>query len=180
MRKPLTDEQKKAKRLYDKAFYDANKQALKDKRELYLLDNEATKTTKKNWYEANKTDIIKQQTEYKKTRRTTDFVFSLTQTIRTLISMSFKYNNVRKSCKTVDILGCSFAEFKLHIESKFEPWMNWDNKGLYNGTINYGWDIDHIIPLSTAITEEDIIRLNHWSNLQPLCSYTNRHIKRNK
>jgi len=40
-----------------------------------------------------------------------------------------------------------------------------NNYGLYNGEINYEWDIDHIEPIS---------------NLQPLCSYTNRFIKKNK
>ena len=57
--------------------------------------------------------------------------------------------------------------------------MNWGNKGLYNGKLNYGWDIDHRIPLSLAKTEEDVIRLNHYTNLQPLCSKINRDIKRN-
>ena len=27
---------------------------------------------------------------------------------------------------------------------------------------------------------EDVLKLNHFSNLRPLCSYTNRHIKSNK
>jgi hypothetical protein len=58
--------------------------------------------------------------------------------------------------------------------------MTWDNKGLYNKKLNYGWDIDHIIPLSLAKTEEEIIKLNHYTNLQPLCGYTNRYIKVNK
>jgi hypothetical protein len=57
--------------------------------------------------------------------------------------------------------------------------MNWENYGLYNGTEKYGWDIDHVIPLSTAKTEEDVLRLNHYTNLQPLCGYHNRVIKRN-
>jgi len=56
--------------------------------------------------------------------------------------------------------------------------MNWDNRGLYNGEPNYGWDIDHIIPSSTAKTEDELIRLNHYTNLQPLCSYFNRVVKR--
>lgn len=58
--------------------------------------------------------------------------------------------------------------------------MNWDNYGLYNTTKQYGWDLDHIEPLSSAKTIEDVIRLNHYTNFQPLCSYVNRHIKRNK
>jgi hypothetical protein len=57
--------------------------------------------------------------------------------------------------------------------------MTWDNHGLYNGTEGFGWDIDHIIPLSSAINETDIIKLNHYFNLQPLCSKINRDVKRN-
>ncbi len=56
--------------------------------------------------------------------------------------------------------------------------MNWDNYGFYNTTYNYGWDIDHIIPLSSAKSEEDVIKLCHYTNLQPLCSKINREIKR--
>lgn len=77
-----------------------------------------------------------------------------------------------------EILGCTFEEFKFHLESKFETWMTWENRGLYNGEFNHGWDIDHIIPGSTAKNEEDLIKLNHYANLQPLCSKINRDIKR--
>ena len=56
--------------------------------------------------------------------------------------------------------------------------MNWENKGKYNGELYYGWDLDHIIPLSNAINEKDIVKLNHFSNLQPLCSKINRDIKK--
>jgi hypothetical protein len=85
---------------------------------------------------------------------------------------------ISKKSKSIEILGCSFEEFKLYLESKFEPWMTWENKGLYNGELNYGWDIDHIIPISSATTEEEIIKLNHYTNLQPLCSKVNRDIKK--
>lgn len=34
---------------------------------------------------------------------------------------------------------------------------------------NYGkWHLDHIIPLSTAKTEKEVIILNHYTNFQPL------------
>jgi hypothetical protein len=80
----------------------------------------------------------------------------------------------------LDKLGCTFEEFKLYLESKFEGWMSWENYGKYNGELNYGWDIDHITPLSKAKTEDDIYNLSHYSNLQPLCSRINRDIKKNK
>jgi hypothetical protein len=62
----------------------------------------------------------------------------------------------------------------------FEDWMTWDNYGKYNGSEKFGWDVDHIIPKSSATTEEELLKLNHFSNLQPLCSYINRDVKKNK
>ena len=109
-----------------------------------------------------------------------DNLFKVRQSIRKTISSSFRNTSFRKSSKTAIILGCSFEEFKLYLESNFEPWMNWENKGLYNGKLNYGWDIDHKIPVSSATTEEELVRLNHYTNLQPLCSKINRDIKKNK
>lgn len=56
--------------------------------------------------------------------------------------------------------------------------MTWENYGKYNGELNHGWDIDHIIPLDSAETEEELLDLCKFTNLQPLCSYTNRYIKK--
>ena len=57
--------------------------------------------------------------------------------------------------------------------------MNWDNYGRYNGEYGFGWDIDHIVELKTSQTEEDILKLNHYTNLRPLDSKINR-VDRNK
>ncbi len=93
--------------------------------------------------------------------------------MRTLISKSIREKGFSKKTKTYKILGCSFEEFKIYIENKFESWMNWENHGKYNGEYNIYWQYDHIIPLSTAKTEEELIMLNHYSNFQPLCSRKN-------
>ena len=116
--------------------------------------------------------------DYFRERKKTDNLFKISCNLRTLISLSFKKNGYTKESKTYNILGTSFDEFRIHIESLWLDWMNWDNYGKYNGELNYGWDIDHIIPLSSAKSEDDIIKLNHYTNLQPLCSKINRDIKR--
>jgi hypothetical protein len=116
----------------------------------------------------------------KKERLKTDYMFKLTCNIRTLVRSAFSRKFTKKSKKTIEILGCDFNQLKIHIESKFEPWMTWENYGRYNGQLDYGWDIDHIIPLCIANDEEELIVLNHYTNLQPLCSYKNRYIKRDK
>ena len=38
---------------------------------------------------------------------------------------------------------------------------------------NETWQLDHIVPISSAKTEDDIYKLNHYSNLRPLCSKKN-------
>ena len=39
---------------------------------------------------------------------------------------------------------------------------------------NHGeWHIDHIMPLASAKTKEDVIRLNNYINLQPLWAEDN-------
>jgi hypothetical protein len=104
----------------------------------------------------------------------------ISRNINRNIRRSFKKKEIVNSKTVCQILGCSYQHFKIYIESKFESWMNWDNYGLYNGQLNHGWDLDHIVPKSIAKTEEDILKLNHYTNFRPLCSKTNRDIKRNK
>jgi hypothetical protein len=43
--------------------------------------------------------------------------------------------------------------------------MNWENRNL--------WDIDHIVPLSMAESEDEAIILNHYSNLRPILKKEN-------
>ncbi len=132
----------------------------------------------KQWYAKNKEKIREKQKLYENKRLKIDVLFKLKKRLNSNINKSLKRNGYMKNSRTYEILGCSYEDFKKHIESLWESWMNWDNYGLYNGTPNYGWDIDHIIPTSSATTEDDIINLNHYTNLQPLCSHINRDIKK--
>jgi hypothetical protein len=168
-------------RIKQKEYYETVKEDLKLTRSEYHKSyRNANKDKAKEYYLNNKNKLNKRSVTYITNRLKTDSIFKFSENIKKLIRISFKSNGCNKSTRTTNILGCSIPEFKAYIESKFQPWMSWDNHGLYNGESEYGWDIDHITPISSAITEEDIIRLNHYTNLQPLCSYTNRVLKRNK
>ena len=148
-------------------------------RERYAKNVDRYKKTHKKYYQDNKDKVIKSHCNYLKNRKKIDSLFKLKCTIRVLVSNSIKKGGFNKKSKTEDILGCSFDDFKNYLESKFENWMNWENHGLYNGEYEKTWQIDHIIPISSAKTEEDIIRLNHYKNLQPLCSKINMFDKKN-
>ncbi len=166
----------------------------KEKQKLYrdnyiLLNKEKNKEYQKNYYKLNSSkykEREKQNKEYMKeyrrnrmfNKRQSDPLFNLKHSLGNIINKSLQSKGYSKKSRTYEILGCSFEEFKIYLESKFEPWMTWENKGKYNGELNHGWDIDHVIPLSNAKTEEDIIKLNHYTNLQPLCSKINRDVKR--
>lgn len=186
----------------DKKYYEKNKEIVKNRVKLYSENNsDKIKEKRRQYYELNKDkfkktpDNIKRekrrkynqenrekineyQRNYFKNRRKDDPLFKLSGNIRSLIKVVLKNKGYNKNSKTKDILGCSFEDFKIYIESKFEDWMTWENYGLYNGELNYGWDIDHIIPLKMSMNEEELIKLSNFTNLQPLCSKINRDIKR--
>jgi hypothetical protein len=157
-----------------------NKEYQKEYYKKYREDNkEYLDSYKKEYYINNKEKIISNVIKYKNNRKIHDVTFKLSISIRRTINNSIYRNGYKKTSKTYEILGCTFEEFKAHLECKFEDWMNWENKGLYNGEFSFGWDIDHIIPVSKGKTEEEVYKLNHFSNLRPLCSKINRDIKRN-
>ena len=158
-----------------------NKEELSAKKKEYRENNkERLLKQKSEYYKNNREDIIRKNVERTKFYLSTKPMFRLKENLRGLIRNSIKRRGFIKSNKTENILGIGLVEFLEYLESKFESWMNWDNYGKYNGEFNYGWDIDHIIPTSTAKNEEDVLRLNHYTNLQPLCSKINRDIKKHK
>ena len=143
-------------------------------------NSDITKEYYKKYLSDNKEKLNKYKNNWFNEKMKSDINFKLKKKIKSTIKDAFRGKYYKRSQKVIDILGCSVEEFKIYLESKFESWMSWENHGLYNGELNYGWDIDHIIPISTANTEEDILKLSHFSNFQPLCSKINRYIKKAK
>lgn len=178
MRIKLTEEERiERRKLYVTNYLNQNKEKIREQKRLNYEKNRleriagVRKREKENREQINK---------YRRDKCLTDPLFKIKINIRNLIGNSVRNQGYIKTSKTYNILGCDFDTFIHHIRSQFESWMTLDNHGKYNGQFNYGWDIDHIIPLSSAKCEEDVIRLNHYSNLRPLCSKVNRDIKRGK
>jgi hypothetical protein len=121
----------------------------------------------KQLYLKNKEIKLKQSREWIKINFKNDPIFKLKCVTRTLIYKSFKrgLNGIHvKGKKTEQILGCTINEFIQHLPNQFTEGMTFENHGQGKGY----WNIDHIIPISSAKTEEEIYKLNHYTNLQPL------------
>jgi len=176
---------------YKHDYHVNNLDSIKDKkREYYKENKEYIKDKMSKHYSLNKDSKLEYQKEYaslnKKSRNTylvnrkkTDNLYRLTCHMTNMVYSAIKRGGYTKKSHTYEIIGCSYEFLLGYLEAKFESWMTWENKGLYNGKLNYGWDIDHIVPLSSALNEEELLKLNHYSNLQPLCSKTNRDTKKN-
>lgn len=148
---------------YFKKYYINNKEHLLNKFCNYRICN---KDNRKKYVLNNREKINKNRREYFKNRKKTDLIFKFKCNIRTLIKNSFKRIDCqRKSNKSEKILGCTFEEFKIHIEKQFTEGMSWSNQG--------EWYLDHIKPLALAKTKEDVIQLNHYTNFQPLWAEEN-------
>jgi hypothetical protein len=181
---------------YYKEWRKLNPEKLKENRNRWRLNNkEKVRKSGMNYKEKNRAKINEQGKEYYKNNKeacyqrnkkiiyqkyANDPLFKLKFNLRKLINNSIKRQGYGKLSKSFIILGCDFEQFKIHIESKFESWMTWENYGGIPTELNERWDIDHIIPVSLAEDETEIVKLNHFTNLQPLCSYYNRYVKSNK
>lgn len=166
-RKDVIERNKK----YSKVYREMNEEKLKKYRE---ENRDKLLKIKKEWHIKNKEYAKEYKKQWRKMKQETDPIYNLYMSIGAMIRKSFNYNGFKKNSRTHEILGCDFEFFKEYIESQFDPWMNWYNRGLYDGEYESGWDIDHIIELKTVETQEDVIRLNYYTNLRPLDSKINR------
>jgi len=96
-------------------------------------------------------------------RRKEDSLFCMILRCRSRIARTIDRKKNPK--RTKDMLGCSWEDLFKHIENKFQRGMSWENRG--------EWHIDHIIPLSSAKNQEEIEKLCHYTNLQPLWASEN-------
>jgi len=150
-----------------KKYHQKNKEKISNMRKNYYQKNkEHILEYQKSWRKENKKITYEKNKDYQKNRKHKDPLYKMKCNMRSLISISMKQKGFKKTAKAHMILGCSYEEFKIWIENRFMEGMTWENYGM--------WEYDHIIPISSATSEEDVIRLNHYTNFQPLWEPDNK------
>lgn len=125
----------------------------------------------KRFYQRHKSEIREKygayNQAYMKQRKANDPVFKLSLRVRTNINDAFRRRGHIKDSKCAELTEMSVKELTDHLLETFRN--------------NYGreWDgveavhIDHIIPLATAESIDDVKRLCHYTNLQLLTAEDN-------
>jgi hypothetical protein len=174
----MTKEEKSA---YDKEYYRKNKDRKKAlSRKRYLKKKDLILEHNKGYYEENKDKIASYQKEYrvknkkilteksriaKKERREKDPMYKMACQLKSRTRQAFKKSMWQKNGGTEQLLGTTYEEAFRHLTDLFTEGMSWDNYG--------EWHIDHKKPLASAKTEEELKKLCHYTNLQPLWAIDN-------
>ena len=143
------------------------------KREWRKNNSEHVSDYDKEYYLANKDSKRKSNLEARKRRRKNNPLLKIQESYSSSLRRAFQSIFKQKNVKSSQVLGCTNEEFREFLESKFYnhpitgEQMSFDNYGLY------GWHLDHIVPISTAKSEEDVKQLSHYSNIQPLWAEDN-------
>jgi len=139
-----------------------------EKRKIYIEKNrEHLREKQKEYYYNNRERAIQVRVDNLKKRIAKDPNVRLREILRRRILVALKPKNFIKKSSTIEIIGCSLEDARKHIENQFKQGMSWDNHGFNT------WHIDHIIPLAFAKTEDELYKLLHYTNLQPLWAKEN-------
>lgn len=87
--------------------------------------------------------------------------FRLTTLLRARLRAALKTNS--RTGSAVRDLGCTIPEFKVYMETLWQPGMTWDNLGQH-------WHLDHIkaLGLFDLNDPEQLRQAVHYTNIQPL------------
>ena len=117
---------------------------------------------RKKYYQNNKDKIM----EYKRNRRNNNSFYRLKENLRSRARNEFSKRQWVKYDTNESLLCADYETVYDHIESLFTEGMNWHKVGREI-------HIDHIIPLSYANNENELKKLLHYKNLQPLWAKDN-------
>lgn len=160
----LDNQEEKIK--YQSEYYKENRESVLAYQNDYRTKHkDKIRKRNKQYRQVNKDKISSQRREAHVYRRSNDVLYCIEKRYRSRLSSALRRGGYKKSSRACKLLGCSWEELMTHLESQFQEGMSWENRG--------DWHIDHIIPLASAETEEDMAALCHYTNLQPLWAEDN-------
>lgn len=121
-------------------------------------NREKSNAIKNKYYLNNKSKILKKASEYNKIQRQNPFKRLSKNTSKSIWECLNGKKNYNKWLTFVDF---TLEELIVHLESKFDEKMTWENYGSY-------WHLDHIKPLSWFNLENEFKEAWSLNNLQPL------------
>jgi hypothetical protein len=187
---------KDCKKTYQSLYYKNNLEKIETYRQNYYFDNKKILIeNQKKRSESRKDQISLYQREYRKNNnkkykqyrknRKSNIFYKFRNLISNAIYQALKINkSTKNNISCFKYLNYSVQDLKFHLESKFEPWMNWENHGSYNyqswddnNPLTWTWNIDHIIPQSllpfSSMNDENFKKCWSLNNLRPLSSKKN-------
>jgi 5-methylcytosine-specific restriction endonuclease McrA len=147
-----------------KKIYLKNKEHRLLQSKLYYYSNQERQREVKNNWKKNNPELNRAiNNTWEKNKRKEDKFWACRKALRTRFLAALSGRTKSKS--TLNLVGLSsWDEFKSYLETLWIKDMCWDNYGQGEGY----WVIDHIIPLSSASNLEELEKLQHYTNLQPL------------
>lgn len=147
-------------------YRETNKKLIRERDNAYKARNRSILNKKQSEYQKiNAEKLNEYRRKYTKQRRAKDRMFAIRLNMRTRFKFELAKRGEIKSIKANRYLGCTWVFLKDYLAGKFVDGMSWDNYG--------EWHVDHIIPLASAQTKDELIKLCHYSNLQPLWAFDN-------
>ena len=148
---------------YNKQYKQDNKEYISEYNKAYNeANNEAILQYKKEYHKENRAKEREYARVYTKEKRASDPFYKLKIQLRHLIYHSLERKGYKKNTHTYEVIGTDYQTFYNYLLQT------------YKNNYGYEWDgkeqvhIDHIIPLATAKTEQEIIKLCNYKNLQLL------------
>ncbi len=164
-RKYRLDNKTKVKE-YSKNYYVINRDKLKVKGAVYR-ENNKRKDYFKKYRKDNKEKLTKYNIAWIAAKKEKSSVYKLRCLLSNLIGTSLRRRCYKKNSATESVVGCRYTFLYGHLMISF-----YNNYGKLP-TDQDNLHVDHIIPLATAETEEEILKLNHYTNLQWLLAEDN-------
>ena len=165
-----------------KAYYEANKEARKEYQKTYRKLNKVKKKEydtaycqenkrqiaerKKLYNNRNRDKILETRRKYERSRRKTDAAYKALWYFRSRLNDFHSKARAKSKTRRFDwYFGCTSEKYIQHIQSQFTEGMTWENYGT--------WQVDHVIPLSAGVNDNEWRMLNRYTNLRPMWAIQN-------